>query len=748
MALIVYSVLPPLTLDSLKQNSITTVFNGIYTPKEATTRTGAPEDINQRPVLDQKEGPKESLAMVPLRRSAQQEQLSNPNKVPVGAPSSKKERVVIPSFRDAISRAQKCPNAAALNHPPMADLNVSSSPLLAPPIDKNSEVAEKEAIVQVEPDIIEGPTEFSLEKNNALQIDHETTEEPAGGQTSTGAEDNGPRHTVPQTNNTYTADRTSVEVDHEDAVQVEPETVVNFVDSQPSATASITSIPATAQKSKAPCRTRPHSFMHRFQPLGGCRADRIRVRDLKMIREKRNQNRTYQQAIADCVVEAQCGMTGLEIGERAEGQVRAGPSTVAAISQPARVDSAVEAEGRMDGLEFYTPVDEEGDAAMPDAPPEDDIVDETMIGSDVDGEMEVDSDEDSEVDDGEPMDVSEEGHNVEASNASASNPVANAGHSDPMNIAGPSNLMAIEPRNATGKVNLKALQDRLQREKEIALRNTSHSGGMASGSSSASAHLNQQHAAPATLLETGNAVFSMPPRVAQSITSTNSPSELREARLGKRAESRVVQEEMSAPASIASSPSAATNTEDENKSETTQSTNTPTSTLPSSTSSTAPSSPPPIPNVAPQAPTDVSSRSNPTQATTVKRKLPVKGTEAGKAETHQTPTSPAALPREDSPAESSKKARSKPPPPKTDAASEDEVAPLSNIPDDRGRKYYLFSKAMSFSLLSCSRIVESELCACFQTEQKMLMLRNRRSRIYVATPPGGRCQVGRVWFCG
>lgn len=677
----VLCILPPLTLDSSKHNWITTVFNGIYKPKEVTTRTGAPEDIRQCPVLARKQGPNESLAMVPHQRSAQQEQPSNP-KVPLGAPSSKKERVVIPSFRNAVSRAHKYPNAAALNHLPMVDLNIPSSPLLALPIEQKSEVAEKEAIVHVEPDTIEGPSEreFSLEKDNALQIDHETTEEPTDGQTSTGAEDNGSRHTVPQTNNIYNADRTFVEVHHEDAVQVEPETVVDSVDGQPSVTTPITRIPAIGKKSKAPCRTRPQGFMHRFQPLEGCHAHRVRVRDLKMIKEKRNQNRAYQQAVADCAVEAQGGMIGLETDERAEGQVGAGPSTVAAISHPARADSAVNAEGRMDGLEFHAAVDEQGDSKMTDAPPEDDSVDEVMIGSDVDGEMEVDSDEESAANDGKPMDVSEGGQNVEASKAS---------HWDPMTV---------EPQPTAGKVNLKALQDRIRREKEIALRNASYSGGVVSGSSSASAHLSQQHAAPAKIPETRSAAVSIPSRVVQSIASTNSVSELREARLGKRAESRVVQEEVvsPAPASIASSPPA-TNTEDENKSDTTQSTNTPTSTLPSSTSSTASSSPLPMPTVSnspPQAPTNDSPTPNPTQATTVKRKLPVKGTDAGEVETQQRTTSPIPLPNEDSPAESSKKARSQLPP-KTDAASGDEVAPLSDIPDDRGRKYLCSEQSIS-----------------------------------------------------
>ena len=72
----------------------------------------------------------------------------------------------------------------------------------------------------------------------------------------------------------------------------------------------------------------------------------------------------------------------------------------------------------------------------------------------------------------------------------------------------------------------------------------------------------------------------------------------------------------------------------------------------------------------------------------VKRKLPIKDTNADKAETHQSTTFPASLPTKDSPAQSSKKARSKSPPPKTDAASDDEVAPLSDIPDNRGQLEY------------------------------------------------------------
>ena len=73
--------------------------------------------------------------------------------------------------------------------------------------EQETEVAEKETVGQVEPDTIEGPSEheFSLEKDNALQIDLETNEALIDGHISTGAEDNGCLPSVPQTNNIYTA---------------------------------------------------------------------------------------------------------------------------------------------------------------------------------------------------------------------------------------------------------------------------------------------------------------------------------------------------------------------------------------------------------------------------------------------------------------------------------------------------------------------------------------------------------------
>lgn len=475
-----------------------------------------------------------------------------------------------------------------------------------------------------------------------------------------------------------------------------------------SATPPITGIRATAQKSKARRRLKPNAFMHRSQCLKKRHAKKLRVHQLKRINEKKIQDRIYQQAVADCIIEAQGGMIGVEMEDQTGEHAQAGQSTVAAISQPAMVDSAVAAEDKMDGVEVQVPVvDGARDVEMTDAPPED-VIDELMIGSDIDGEMEVDSDEEGVVNDGEPMDVSEDGQNLEATKASRSNPVANAGHSDPVTDAGLSSSMDIEPQNAAGRVNKERLQDKIRREKEeLALRT--------------SAQWSQQSAAPATMSITGNAAISIPAKIPQSMPSTNSASELKKAQLGKRAEARVVpapvaspavstpSQAISAPASIASSPVAAknkeagANKEDGYKSDTTQSTttpstNTPTSTLLSSTSTTAPSSP---------LPAKASPASKDTPEMAVKRKQPANGTKAGNADTQQDKPPPAPRQAENSPAESSKKVRSKSPPPKkTDAAPEDEVAPLSSIPDDRGRKFNPSQESSLF--ISCSAELNEE----------------------------------------
>ena len=686
--------------------------------------------------------------MGPHEQSAQHEQPSKPTILTVSM--GQESLVAIVADEDKLDES----------HEDRFTLSADTQSVEEPVSVRKSEEAEKETVVQVEPNIIEGPTEgcVSLGIDDALQINPEAMKEHTDRQNLVGAENDSPLQTVPQTTNIYTVDRTSVDVDHDDTVQIEPVAIVNLSDNDtPSdivgvepATTSVTRVRATAQKSKVLRRVRPHVFMHRFQCLEEDHAERVRVLEFKMIKEKRVQTRNYQQAVADCVVEAQGGMIGLEIDERAEEQIRALQSTEAAISQPARADSAIDDRDRMDGLEFQVPIVAGLGEMMEvtDAPPDqqiaDDTVDEVMIGSDVDGEMEVDSDEDSGVNDGDQMDVREEGLKLDST------------------IAGPSDPIDIAPQCIPGKVNKEKLQDRLRREQEkFALRQTSTQGSSSRETTlvSSSALVQPSQQQPAAESETGNAAISMPPRVAENIESSYSASELREARLGKRAESRMVQGEVvgpaistssqsiSAPASVISSP-VGDSKENGNKSDISQSTTTPTSTEPSSTSSTVPSSPTPailasIHDGSPKPasvtgeasapkkrnskrdcdspddsrddekspgkvengkanqddqniPGSGSPKVSPTRsvlpAKTVKRKLDVNGTQVDKVEDHHTPTSPASQPTkdsagtEDSPAESSKKARNAPPPPKTNTASED-VAPLSEIPDNRGRKF-------------------------------------------------------------
>lgn len=656
-------ILPTSPLCSSGAEVTPTAQSGKYILEEVDTPTGAPADAPEPAVSSPPPSPSQ-VEVVRFGRKAQAVMVVHEERPDL-------ER------SDSLQEDQSTPPASIQSVEETVD-------------EQKPEIVEKETVEQVEPDTIEGPSEpeYSLEKNNALQIDPETNEALIDGLASTGAEDNGSLPPIPQTSNIYNFTSGTHDIGSAVNSRNNKRTDITVIES---AAPLITRIRATAQKSKAPRRVKPSPFKHRCQCLKERRAEKVLIRHSKMVNAKGIQDRAYQQAVADCIVEAQGRMIGVEMDERAQ----AGQSTVTAISQPAMVDSAVAVDDHMDGVEVQGPVvDGAREVEMTDAPP-DDVVDELMIGSDIDGEMEVDSDEESVVNDGGPMDVdvdvdvSNDRQNLKASHA---NPVTNAGQSAPMIIASLSSSMDIDPQSTVGKVNKERLQDKIRREKvELALRNAFSSKEVASGSSSASAQWSQQHAAPATMSQTGIAAISMPAKIPQSMPSTNSASELKEVRQGKRADARVVpapvtSQPISIPAPIIA-PSPATkdkeavpNKEDGYTSDTTSSTNTPTSTLPSSTSTTAPSSPLP-----PQA--SPASKDVPEMA--VKRKLPVNSTKAGNGETQQEKPSPAPRPAEDSPpAESSmKKARSKPPPPKTHAAPEDdEVAPLSSIPDDRGCK--------------------------------------------------------------
>ncbi len=278
---------------------------------------------------------------------------------------------------------------------------------------------------------------------------------------------------------------------------------------------------------------------------------------------------TVQQTVADSVVETGEGMAGLEVEEQAIDRLESGEAMGVSPSQQTGTS----------GAEVGEPVDE---------------VNEVMIGSDVDGVIEVDeetpaSDGDSGSIHGDSMKLEEDGPRVEASEAGTSDLMrleqdgpaeANeAGNPEPMNI---------EPQSERGKVKKEKLLDKMRREREeIALRQTSTSSAssraMILDSDGDSAQLDQQHAAPAPVAETGDAAASTPNGAEQNRESSDRAEDLRKARLGKRPESRAAPEEVAGPST----------TGDGDTSNATSPTKTPNSTPPTSTSSTAPNSPPP-----------------------------------------------------------------------------------------------------------------------------------------------------------
>ena len=162
--------------------------------------------------------------------------------------------------------------------------------------------------------------------------------------------------------------------------------------------------------------------------------------------------------------------------------------------------------------------------------------DEVMIGSDVEAAMEVDdetaeSSGDSGIIDEDSMKLEADGPRFEA------------------NEAGNPESTEIEPRCDRGKVNKEKLQDRIGREKaEIVLRQASingvNTGEMVLGSAGTSAQSSEQHLTPASTSETKDADSSILQGIAQHLVSTNSAADLREARLGKRPESRTVPAEV------------------------------------------------------------------------------------------------------------------------------------------------------------------------------------------------------------
>ncbi len=350
------------------------------------------------------------------------------------------------------------------------------------------------------------------------------------------------------------------------------------------------------------------------------------VRRLRL--QARERSASSSQSLA-AGAEADGGMMGLEFDEQAEEQEEGGESTEVQTVQHTVADSVLKTGEGMVGLEVeeqaidrlesgeaigVSPSQQTGTSGAEVGEPVDEV-NEVMIGSDVDGVIEVDeenpaSDGDSGSVHGDSMKLEEDGPRVEANEAGSSDPMrleqdglrveANeAGPSDGMrleqdgpqveaNQTGNPEPMNTEPQSDRSKVNKEKLHDKIRREREeIALRQTSasatSSGGMILDSDGDSTRLDQQHVAPALVSETGDAAASTLNGAAQNPEPSDRAEDLRKARLGKRAESRAAPEEVAGPST----------TGDGDTSNATSPTKTPNSTPPTSTSSTAPNSPPP-----------------------------------------------------------------------------------------------------------------------------------------------------------
>lgn len=683
------------------------------------------------------------------------------------------------------------------------------------PTDAQASVAVKnEEVLQIEPEIIEEPTngdssvatetgndyqfepevvdtsaylQTSLAAKNeeVLQSTPETIETPTGGQSSEGAEDDKATQTEPKVIKTATDGQVSH--DPEDQVKpcaghhrqeitkacfyygisdeqknsetfqlgsrtvelsvgrkVSPEeeedkeneelfkklekSLDNFVSRLRIAVVNPRTLPKEDVRSARNSKTRRllRSCLGRFrsQILERSNAHRVRTLRQKLTKTicKRYQSLTPLQAGNDSDVDANGGMVGLEVDDG---------------------EQVTEEVGHAGFME------EDEDMVNPED--EDVEVDEVMIGSDVEAEMDErpdgpNPDGDGGIVAGEPMRLEEDNPKVQAKRASNQ-----------------SQLATINRQSL--KCNLRNRRAQIARRQ--APTQQASSGKMASGSISALAQPSQQHSALVSTSETRDAGISMPQGVVRNTTSANSDADLREARLGKKAERKSVPEEveslrpspgatvtdvgrtpvltLSISPPTSSPPSTSSQkgmmTEGGDTSESDQSITTLTSTPPSTASSTPLRSPlsgnmasaiespaqgsAGVVADAPKKQTrkrsgdilddsrndetsgdqlqqeelnqsnqSVPGSGSPTVsaarkvllAKSAKRKVHRGDTEASKAKDGQkepaSATSPSPKP---DPAESSKKARSGP---KNDAGSEEKVAPLSDIPDDRGRKFF------------------------------------------------------------
>lgn len=812
--------------------------SGKYITKEVTTRTDAPRGIRQHPVLALEQGPNESLAIVPCQRPALQGQSTTRSKVPEHGSSSKKQMAVVLRPRNAVSKVQKSyRNTAALKL--LGKVEVVSSSIMgqagqvtAATDENRLENANDDQRAPVGSQSVEEhtgvQTPIEAEKKIVLQLEPDTFEKPTDG------------HTVPEEGAGSAPTETT-------AKQIGSAGVVSASKDQ-FTTTSIVRDPGRARNARTRRLAKPCVARSRTPGLERSVLGRVRSLRLKMMakRAKTVQRLANQQGVADGIVDVDGDMTGLEVVEQAEVHIRGrvsvgaqtsqqtgtgsavdrlevGESMEVSPSQHVAEDSVVDVDQAMTDPEVEEK-DEDGDVKLVDADTaesqEADQVDEVMIGSDVEAEMEVDDETADSV--GEPMELEEDNPQLEAKEA---------GIPDPMHI---------EPQYNLGMVDEEKLQDKIRREKaEIALRQTStneaNSGEMGSGSGGALAQSSQQHAAPVSTPPIGNAATSMLQGVAQNLTSTNSAADLRSARLGKRPESRPIPERVAGPSPspgrlvtenrgktestqsilplVLAPPSTSSSekqmTEDGDTSESAQSITTPASTSPSTTSSTTPTSPLPgnlasnngslkpagvkTEESAPKKqnckrgcnfvcdssndeklgdeaekpkeiqgdqtmPGSASPKVSPPRrilAKPVRRVRKVQTPDAKVSEVEDdrkmsaSRTAPAPQPTEDSPAESSKKARNGP---KDDVASDQEVAPLNDIPDDRGRKFLSPKQPKSFQMFfiildrrtpTLPLFVFLGFTSCdLSVRIENANTENRRAGVHVAGPRSGRSQVG------
>lgn len=368
--------------------------------------------------------------------------------------------------------------------------------------------AAPEGSSKIEPAITEGPTDDrAWLEEIAREIGLGAIEAPTYGQPSIEVESNAPLQNMPL----------AIESPSDGLPSTIDDSAVSFMGSE-----------TTAPKSKV------------------LRAVRERVARLRLRREKKSR-------VARAPIRR--GKDKKERAERAERLVEEGP----------------EAGDLMVGLELTNGDTESVEGGDPmDLRPDDSAidVDEVMIGSDVDGEMEIDgetpdSDRDSSIVDGKPPQLA------------------------------PGRINKVGPIKERSKCDYnKVLDGTFRCEKAgTPLRETPKFA--VSGPVIPSAQLSQQQTVPIPAPEIGNTDASLLQGVAQNLISTNSAADLMEARLGKRSETTVAPS-ASNPSPIQSPPTSLPNgamAEREDSSDTTQPTTTPASSLPSSTTSSVPASP-------------------------------------------------------------------------------------------------------------------------------------------------------------